>query len=316
MNDQLSIDKKYNRLSVSGKKMINDYKLDGDKDKLFNSINNYVEKYTNESTKYTKRALFRGLLKSMGFTFNDIISIGFAEGETKNYNSKVNSSAIADKSLIIVTDSVIKELMNYPPTLLYLTSGRRYSELKENPLELRDGNIWMVIDKKKNRDMIKIKTLINPATWYELYKNTYMPHNSSLYNKMTVLLRELKLEKHKGIHILRAIYIRLIDRFYNSHDLTFSVICMTYLNHDCAKNISYYDHIQLDKNVEISSPFLPIESNKCVENLHVSIEIIPKIEIIDYSKYTCDKLRVLCKERKFNGFSKFRKSELIALLSK
>ena len=286
----MELSKQFIKLSKTAKNILLEFKKDNNKKLLFKNIKENIKTQNTLKSKHTRQSTFRGLLRNyFNFTDEDMKEIDFTEQEKIDYYES-NIKSIERQRMALITCDIINKMLKHDILYLLLTSGRRINEILENDIKYINNDIYIKLNKKKEKDFHKIYILGSTQKWINIYNNLKYNNDKQITNKINIILKSILPNDFykKSSHITRAIYIRYIYKYHNENNNTFPQIIQKYLHHDSINTSIFYQHI----NISDCKDFY-----------------------IDYKKTNLINLRKIAKDRKIINYSKLNKKELIYLLS-
>jgi len=202
------------------------------------------------------------------------------------------------KSVITIKEADLRELLDnkdhndkYKLIYVLLLTGRRLSEILDSPkVDIRDNKLYVGISKKSGRPPLPVHILNNAETPAAIKKMIEELAGRIPYKSAPTLIRRVLHKYRLSAHDLRGVYIELISRFYNPEKRNKSGLVLKYLNHDSFQKS--YDHINYVGN----NPF--------------------KTKGEGLATLKVGELKALAKELGLNGYSRLKRADLIALLSR
>jgi integrase len=287
--------KQYKKLPRLSRKILNQFDIDNDKKKLFQNIRKSIQTQNTIKSKHTRQSIFRGLLRNFfNFTEDDLKPIDYTPEQKQAYYES-NNISIEDQFECIITNDMLKEMIKHDILYLLLTSGRRIGELIDNDIKLIDNDIYMTLNKKKDKNKLhKIFILGSKKQWLEKLEKIKANGKNSLIlnNQINKILKTIIPENYykRSSHICRAIYIKYIHKYLNKDKKTFPNIIKKYLNHNSINSSIFYQHINLENCKDILNN-----------------------QYIEYNNLKLNDLKKICKQKNLK-FGKLRKFQIIKLL--
>lgn len=260
--------KQYLSLSKKSKNIIDTYYINKNKSKLFCDIISHIDSLHTYNSKYVVQSKFRSLLTNVfNFSYDDIKPLHFDKSQTEKYNNTLYNN-FENKKVITINKQMFADLLNNDILLLLICSGRRWNELSkircykyDDPKASRRDDIYHfecpLLKKKNNKlNFSDINIIGNHKIFYDLFcKNVYLsklPSSQSVNNKIKYIFSKYEIFNNPNLklstHLMRAIYVLLIYRFFNSSDMTYPNVIRKYLGHNDYQSIIHYQYVKLSND--------------------------------------------------------------------
>ena len=247
--------KQFGKLTIRGRKILYDYRRDGDRKVLFNSITADIETQNTLKSKQVRRSIFRGLLrKHFNMSNADMRAIEATDEQKQAYfDSGVLGFEKQHEDKI--SEAMIKGIMDTSPVCaLMIRSGLRIGEILDNDYRVVAGQIEFLLNKKRRSMFYPVYIIGDSENWLksfiEVRRNFANRNSKNISDRININLKDIipfGFYKRSS-HICRAIYARYIHKF-STDNLTLPQTISRYLNHESATTSIYYQHIVLDGNM-------------------------------------------------------------------
>jgi hypothetical protein len=299
--------KKYTKLPLKSRLLIDDFYNDGNLPNLLKGIKEDLSNQKTSNSKYVRISQYKSLLmKEFNFRYSDFGDILPNKNDTIIYNKKLEEN-FKNVEQIVITSDLLNDFLKEKELYIMIKSGRRYNEI--NTLYEKDGEIFYYPEKKRDNNSIdKIFVLGNKKKFVEILNELKqnMRTVSRLNKKIKSILISNNIDTTKNIkkstHLMRAIYIALIHKYYNNLNLTIPVIANKYLNHKGFSSDKHYLYVVLDKNLKVPDDLLNKNKNK--NKTKLLVKDIKKI----LNKKGINKNNI-------KRFNRLKKNELLKLLN-
>lgn len=200
-----------------------------------------------------------------------------------------------------------------------LNTGRRVSEILENPYKVKNNELYIILNKKKDRVFAKIEILLdNDANkTASLIKRIREIIDGRPFKKMAsnfgYYMASFRFENGDSLspHSLRGIYAKYIYKFRNPNHLSQGMLIDSVLNQGQVGSSKNYDYIDLSMvKDDIFIGDVKCDKSESTDCVPTTVDLS-----IPTNKMTVKALRQMCKDRNIQRYSKANKPELLMMLS-